>query len=85
VTIESSLTTSDRLYRTIEAALGVGPGLLSEQSSPQSIAEWDSLNHITLVMALESEFGIEMSAEDALEMRTVGRIRSILREYGVDL
>jgi acyl carrier protein len=74
-----------RLYRTLEAALGLDPGVLSEHSSPETVEEWDSLNHLTVIMALESEFAIELSADDVIEMRTVGRIRSTLRDYGVDV
>jgi acyl carrier protein len=73
-----------RLYATIETTLGVAPGTVNDESSPESIASWDSLNHLNLVMAVESEFGISLTPQDVIDMRNVGLIRTILREYGVN-
>lgn len=72
----------DRLYRTIGQVLGVPAGSLSEESSPDSLESWDSLHHLNLVMALESEFGVSLTAEDVVDMRSVALIRVILRQYG---
>jgi acyl carrier protein len=74
----------DRLFRTMAAVLGIEPGELNDESSPDSISSWDSLNHLNIVMAVEGEFGICLSAEDALEMRNVALIRTILSTYGVE-
>ncbi|MCP4663926.1 MAG: acyl carrier protein [bacterium] len=57
---------------------------LDDSSSPETVAGWDSVSHLNLVMALESEFGITLTPEDALEMKNLGLIRTILREHGVD-
>lgn len=74
-----------RLHRTISDILGIDAASLTDDASPDTISTWDSLNHLNLVMALESEFGLSLSPEDALDMRTIGLIRTILRERGVDL
>jgi acyl carrier protein len=74
----------DRLRRTIAAALNVAADELSEESSPDTIAAWDSLNHLNIVMAIEGEFDVALSADDVMEMRNVGLIRTILRQHGVD-
>jgi acyl carrier protein len=75
----------DRLYGTIAGVLDVPPGSLSDESSPDTIPSWDSLNHLNLVMALESEFGVSLSVDDTLEMVDVRLIRAILNKYGVEL
>jgi acyl carrier protein/GNAT superfamily N-acetyltransferase len=61
--------------------LGIDPEILTERSSPDTVASWDSLNHLNLVMALESEYEISLSPEDAPRMHDVGAIRKILAEY----
>jgi len=76
-------TATDRLYCTIADVLAVPPDSLAEESAPDTIPSWDSLNHLNLIMALESEFSINLSIDDALDMRNIGLIRTILREYGV--
>src|SRR5437867_10692879 len=74
----------DRLYRTIAGVIGVGAETLDEDSSPETVPSWDSLNHLNIVMALEGEFGISLSVNDTLEIHNVGAIRSILGKYGVE-
>lgn len=76
---------NDRLYQTVAEVLGVPFDSLSEESSPDFIPSWDSLNHLNLVMALESEFGVSLSAEDVLDMRNMVLIRTVLRGYGADV
>lgn len=83
--MKASGSVEDRLYQTIAEVLGIVPGALSEESSPETIASWDSLNHLNLVMALESEFKIALPVEDALEMRNVALIQTILRKHGVEV
>lgn len=73
----------DRLCRTLAALLGVPAEGLDDDASPDTVSEWDSLSHLNLVMALESEFGVSLSAEDALQMRNVAAIRRLLGARGV--
>jgi acyl carrier protein len=75
----------DRLYRTMAAVLGIAEQSLTEESSPDTIPAWDSLNHLNVIMAMEQEFGIEFSADDAMSMLDVSCIRSLLRGYGVEV
>ena len=62
---------------------GVSPLDLHDDSGPETVSSWDSLAHMTMVMELERAYGISIAVEDALEMRTVARIKRILREYGI--
>ena len=75
----------DRLRNTMAAVLGVPAEALGDDASPETVSDWDSMGHLNLVMALESEFGISLSAEDALEMRNVAAIRQVLQARGVAL
>ena len=83
--MRASSTSDERLYQTIAQVMDVAPDSLSEESSPDTVPSWDSLNHLNLVMALECEFGISLSADDALNMRSVALIRTLLRNYGVEV
>jgi acyl carrier protein len=75
----------DRLYRTMTAVLGIDEQSLSETSSPDTIPTWDSLNHLNVILAVEQEFGIEFSPDDAMNMVDVSCIRTLLRGYGVEV
>lgn len=48
------------------------PDLVIElEDSPHTVAEWDSLTHIALVVSVEAKFGIEFDASDIEGIATV--------------
>lgn len=59
----------------------VGP--LDSTTSPREVPRWDSLQHIALVSAIERAFGIALSMDEMMEMRSVGDIEAVLRRHGV--
>jgi len=79
------IKSEDRLSQTVAEVLGVTPDELSEDSSPDTVSSWDSLGHLNLVIALEEEFGIRLSAGDVLAMRSVRLIRQILHQSGAEI
>ena len=50
----------------------------------QSIASWDSINHLDLVSNLESEFEVEFDMDDIIAMENVAKIKEILVRLGVE-
>lgn len=42
--------------------------------------EWDSLSHITLVLAVEREFGVKLKAAEVGNLADVGAMIRLLRE-----
>lgn len=47
---------------------------IHEDSSPEDIDTWDSLNQINLVLALEEEFGVKFTDVQIVEMLSVQSI-----------
>ena len=58
-------------------------GAIGPETSQEDVPKWDSLQHIALVTAIEQSFGITLSMEEMLEIRTVGDIDTILARHGV--
>jgi acyl carrier protein len=48
-----------------------------------AVPEWDSLAHVSLVMALESEFGIQIDAGDSLDLTSFDAVTRYLQERGL--
>ncbi len=48
--------------------------VLSEGTTATDIEGWDSLTHISLIAAIEDEFGIRFDMKDVLKMKNVGEI-----------
>lgn len=40
----------------------------------RSLAEWDSLSHMSLIAMLDMEFGLQIEGKDFERMRTVGDV-----------
>lgn len=57
---------------------------LNDESSNRTVQNWDSMGHVGLIAALESEYGIEISADEALRMTSVGAIKDALRSRGIE-
>jgi acyl carrier protein len=56
---------------------------VTDQSSRETIAGWDSMGHLSLVSGLEEEFKVSIAIADAMEMASVQQIKRILKDYGV--
>lgn len=52
------------------------------ETSPDDVAKWDSLQHLALVGAIEQTFGISLSMDEMMEIRTVNDITNILERHG---
>ncbi|WP_028476165.1 acyl carrier protein [Nocardia sp. CNY236] len=74
---------SDKLIEMFAAGLKVDAVQLSEGTSPENTAQWDSLATMTLVMLLEDSFEVTLSTQDIMRMHSIGAAREILRAKGV--
>lgn len=52
--------------------------VLTDQTGPDDIDDWDSLAHISLIAAIENEFGIRFNIKTALHLKTAGEIVSAI-------
>lgn len=74
---------SDKLIDLFADELDVEPSELSDESSPDTVENWDSLAAVRLVAAIESEFDVRLSTKEMMKMRSIGIARLVLREKNV--
>ena len=53
---------------------------VTDSTSATDIEDWDSLTHITLIAAVEEEFGIKFAMKDVIGMKNVGEMVDIIME-----
>ena len=64
--------------RVVSSVLGVPVDRIDDQTSPDTVTTWDSMQHLQLVLALEQEFGVQFEVEEIEAMQRVGVIVSVL-------
>ncbi len=52
--------------------------VVSESTTAADIPEWDSMTHITLIVAAEQEFGIHFRASEMDGMQDVGELARLI-------
>ena len=64
----------------IAATFEISVEQVADDSSGQTIEQWDSVGHINLVMALEQKFGVSFTMEEIMQLRDVRAICRVISE-----
>lgn len=72
----------NRVCQVVADVLGVPLEDVNANTSYQTVDTWDSLNIIKLVMAVESEFRVPISADEAVGFTSVSAIVQVLEKKG---
>jgi acyl carrier protein len=57
---------------------GVPVDRLSAGSSPESVENWDSMQHLNLVLAIEEKFGIQLDPDEIEQMKNIGAVAALV-------
>jgi acyl carrier protein len=71
---------TERVLRVMSDIFDVPLDQLGPNSSPDNVPNWDSLRHLNLVLALEAEFGIQMSPEEIEQLLSAELIGALVEE-----
>ena len=69
----------DQVLDVAAAIFGVPRNALTPRSTPEDVESWDSVRHLTLVLALEQQFGITLPPEDTDDMGTLETIAGVVK------
>lgn len=56
---------------------------VNEETSVDTVDRWDSLSHLNLILALESEFNVSFTEEQSVEIMNYPLIKMVLEEHGI--
>lgn len=68
----------ERVQRVVQDMVLNDSLVITEDTKLTDIPEWDSMLHVTLVMALEREFGVRLNAKEASESIAIRPILDLL-------
>ena len=75
------MNNTDKLYAVFREVLGATS--VDDNTTRGDIPEWNSLQTINLILALEETFSVQFTPEESAEMLSVGLVKDILTEKGV--
>ena len=51
---------------------------IRDEMTAKDVAEWDSLNHINLIVAIESKFGVKFTVKEVSNLANVGALVQLI-------
>ena len=70
-------TKIDNLLKNIFPSIN---GEIDENWGPDDIKEWDSLNHLNMVLDIEKQFNISLELEEVLSIEKIKHIYEIIEK-----
>lgn len=72
----------EKLLKIFKQAFGLDH--IDDSMSIDSIDGWDSMAHVGLMMALQTEYKVSIAPADAIEMTDVAGIKKFLKAQGIE-
>ena len=73
-----------KLYTILGRILKEDPTIFTDDSSPQTVGNWDSFNGLLLASELEKEFAIQFTMAEILDVKNVRDIKKHLKNHGIN-
>ncbi len=71
-------STLEQVRNVASDILGIPADKITAESSPETIENWDSMQHLNLVLAIEEKFGIQLEPEDIEQMKNIGAVAAVV-------
>ena len=76
---------AERLEEVIGSVLSLPAEALSDDSCTENTHNWDSLRQLSIILALESAYGITVTTAEAVDMNSMAAIKTVLKRHDVKL
>ena len=70
--------------KLLSEILQLSPASITEDLKMKDVEAWDSLKHMEIVVAVEQRFDFQLTFDEIVAMQSVGDIKRVLREKGLD-
>ena len=77
-------TIYDQLTPVFQDVLETPDLVLTPQLTAAEVPEWDSFNHINLVVAIEAHFGVKFQTAELESLQSVGQLVALLEQKLAD-
>jgi len=70
----------DQVRSVASDIFGIPADKITAESSPETIENWDSIQHLNLVLAVEEKFGVQLDPEDIEQMKNIGAVAKLVEK-----
>lgn len=77
------MNNESRLKGILADIFGIAANTIDDDTSVDTVEEWDSLKHLNLILALETEFDVTFTEEQTVEILNYPLIKAVLGELGI--
>jgi len=74
------MTTTERLTPIFRDIFDRDDLVLTPALTARDVAEWDSLSHIRLIVAVEKEFGVKFALGELQSLQNVGEMIALIEK-----
>ena len=71
------------LYKIISESLNIKIEKIDEKTDMQNAKEWDSLNHVKIIIALSKKFNIKIQTSDYDKLVSIKSIKIFLKKENI--
>ena len=75
------MTDNEKLQQVFRTILEDDELVLTDEMTAEDVPTWDSVAHITLMFAIEVEFGVEFDDDQLVSFRNVGQLKRFLGQH----
>ncbi len=75
----------DKYKKAFVSSLSINETLLKDDLEYNTITEWDSIGHMSLVSELENEFNITFETDDIIDFSSFKKGKEILKKYNIGI
>ncbi len=73
-------STFEQVRSVASDIFGIPTEKITAESSPETIENWDSMQHLNLVLAVEEKFGVQLEPEDIEQMKNIGAVAALVEK-----
>jgi acyl carrier protein len=76
---------NNKLKELLKDVFALPDGEINDDLTVNTLETWDSLKHMELVVAIEKEYGVDLSVDEIISMKSVDAIKTILKKKNVEV
>ena len=73
-------STFEQVRNVASDMFGIPADKITAESSPETIENWDSMQHLNLVLAIEEKFRVQLDPEDIEQMKNIAAVARLVEK-----